>query len=129
MYIVTRLYSIIQSNNLADLGFGLGGAVEIFWPLRPPISRRVDRKNPQMLGEFSLKQKPLDGRQEPSKEVDLDIFFTPSGRRRRKERARRPPAPDPYTGQGEYKEGLTTYEKIFKANSAKNKNMNIFIPF
>lgn len=36
---------------------------------------------------------------------------------------------DPYTGQGEYKEGLTTYEKIFKANSAKNKNMNIFIPF
>jgi hypothetical protein len=78
---------------------------------------------------FSLKQKPLDGRQEPSKEVDLDIFFTPSGRRRRKERARRPPAPDPYTGQGEYKEGLTTYEKIFKANSAKNKNMNIFIPF
>ena len=52
MCIVTRLYSIIQSNNLADLGFGLGGAVEIFWPLRPPISRRVDRKNPQMLGEL-----------------------------------------------------------------------------
>lgn len=52
MCTVTRLYSIIQSNNLTDLGFGLGGAVENFLPLRPPISRRVDRKNPQMLGEL-----------------------------------------------------------------------------